>query len=68
MGLCRYTEDSYYSGNYNSEIEDLRAVVQYFSALNRPVAAVLGHSKGIIQCIFMHIQENIQQVYTNMKT
>ncbi|XP_057765978.1 uncharacterized protein LOC130986545 isoform X2 [Salvia miltiorrhiza] len=46
FSLTEYTEDSYYSGNYNSEIEDLRAVVEYFSAVNRPVAAILGHSKG----------------------
>ncbi|XP_047941573.1 uncharacterized protein LOC125188644 isoform X1 [Salvia hispanica] len=46
FSLTEYTEDSYYSGNYDSEIEDLRAVVEYFSTINRPVAAVLGHSKG----------------------
>lgn len=46
--LCRYTEDSYYSGNYNSELEDLRAVVEYFSGINRFPAIVLGHSKGTL--------------------
>ncbi|XP_047941574.1 uncharacterized protein LOC125188644 isoform X2 [Salvia hispanica] len=48
FSLTEYTEDSYYSGNYDSEIEDLRAVVEYFSTINRPVAAVLGHSKGAV--------------------
>ncbi|KAH6818314.1 hypothetical protein C2S51_001917 [Perilla frutescens var. frutescens] len=46
FSLTEYTEDSYYSGNYNSEIEDLRAVVEYLYGVNRVPAAVLGHSKG----------------------
>ncbi|KAG8367224.1 hypothetical protein BUALT_Bualt16G0050400 [Buddleja alternifolia] len=34
-------------GNYLSETEDLRAVIEYFSGLKRSTVVVLGHSKGI---------------------
>ncbi|KAG8376153.1 hypothetical protein BUALT_Bualt09G0033600 [Buddleja alternifolia] len=33
-------------GNYSSEAEDLRAVIEYFTGVNRSTVAVLGHSKG----------------------
>lgn len=45
--LPRESEGSFEYGNYRREAEDLRAVVHHFNGMNRPVAAVLGHSKGI---------------------
>ncbi|KAK6147701.1 hypothetical protein DH2020_018613 [Rehmannia glutinosa] len=40
------SEGSFQSGNLSSEVEDLRAVVEYFIGVNRLTVAVLGHSKG----------------------
>ncbi|XP_074342878.1 uncharacterized protein LOC141680592 isoform X2 [Apium graveolens] len=40
------SEGSFEYGNYRREAEDLRAVVLHFNGMNRPVTAVLGHSKG----------------------
>ncbi|KAK6120411.1 hypothetical protein DH2020_045891 [Rehmannia glutinosa] len=40
------SEGSFQSGNLSSEVEDLRAVVDYFIGVNRLTFAVLGHSKG----------------------
>ncbi|KAL6507195.1 hypothetical protein OROHE_022094 [Orobanche hederae] len=40
------SEGSFQFGNYSSEAEDLRSVVEYFSGLNRSTIVVLGHSKG----------------------
>ncbi|KAK4432894.1 hypothetical protein Salat_1051600, partial [Sesamum alatum] len=40
------SEGSFEYGNYVSEAEDLRSVVEYFNGINRPTVAVLGHSKG----------------------
>ncbi|KAK6151956.1 hypothetical protein DH2020_014591 [Rehmannia glutinosa] len=39
------SEGSFQFGNYSSEAEDLRSVVEYFIGVNRPPVAVLGHSK-----------------------
>ncbi|KAJ0745655.1 putative feruloyl esterase [Helianthus annuus] len=33
-------------GNYRKEVDDLQAVIQHFTAENRVVSAILGHSKG----------------------
>ncbi|KAI7725652.1 hypothetical protein M8C21_001677 [Ambrosia artemisiifolia] len=33
-------------GNYRKEVDDLQAVIQHFTAENRIVSAILGHSKG----------------------
>ncbi|XP_047307315.1 uncharacterized protein LOC124910683 [Impatiens glandulifera] len=38
-GIFRY-------GSYRRETDDLRAVVEYFRAENREIAAIVGHSKG----------------------
>ncbi|KAI3447143.1 hypothetical protein Pfo_003808 [Paulownia fortunei] len=40
------SEGSFQFGNYLSEAEDLRSVVEYFTGVNRSTVAVLGHSKG----------------------
>ncbi|CAL5440825.1 unnamed protein product [Camellia sinensis] len=38
-GMFRY-------GSYHREVDDLRAVVQYFCGEKRAIAAIIGHSKG----------------------
>ncbi|KAL3625358.1 hypothetical protein CASFOL_030812 [Castilleja foliolosa] len=43
---CRESEGSFHFGNYSSEAEDLRSVVEYFKGLKRSTVAVIGHSKG----------------------
>ncbi|KAK6120412.1 hypothetical protein DH2020_045892 [Rehmannia glutinosa] len=40
------SEGSFQYGNYFREAEDLRAVIEYFTGVNRVTVAVLGHSKG----------------------
>ncbi|OMO66950.1 hypothetical protein CCACVL1_20900 [Corchorus capsularis] len=40
------SEGSFMYGNYRREAEDLRAVVQHFCNKDRPVTAIIGHSKG----------------------
>ncbi|XP_059633117.1 uncharacterized protein LOC132275931 isoform X2 [Cornus florida] len=40
------SEGSFQFGNYWREAEDLHAVIQHFSGANRPISAILGHSKG----------------------
>ncbi|GFP93207.1 putative uncharacterized protein ydl057w [Phtheirospermum japonicum] len=40
------SEGSFHFGNYSSEAEDLRSVVEYFTGLKRTTVAVIGHSKG----------------------
>ncbi|KAL3829989.1 hypothetical protein ACJIZ3_018791 [Penstemon smallii] len=40
------SEGVFHFGNYSSEVEDLRAVVEYFTGVKRGTIAVLGHSKG----------------------
>ncbi|XP_051114309.1 uncharacterized protein LOC127239957 [Andrographis paniculata] len=40
------SEGSFEFGNYLSEAEDLRSVVEYFNGAKRSTAVVLGHSKG----------------------
>ncbi|XP_071716291.1 putative uncharacterized protein YDL057W isoform X2 [Rutidosis leptorrhynchoides] len=55
QGICAFrfdfsgngeSEGTFQFGNYSKEVDDLRAVVQYFTAINRDVNAILGHSKG----------------------
>ncbi|KAI3692573.1 hypothetical protein L6452_32390 [Arctium lappa] len=40
------SEGSFQYGNYYREVDDLRAVMQYFEHEKRSVAAIIGHSKG----------------------
>ncbi|PIN10050.1 putative esterase [Handroanthus impetiginosus] len=40
------SEGSFQFGNYISETEDLRSVVEYFTGVNRSTVVVVGHSKG----------------------
>ncbi|KAE9448782.1 hypothetical protein C3L33_19320, partial [Rhododendron williamsianum] len=40
------SEGSFHFGNYWSEAEDLRAVIQHFSGASRITSAIVGHSKG----------------------
>ncbi|XP_076937234.1 uncharacterized protein LOC143604723 isoform X2 [Bidens hawaiensis] len=40
------SEGIFQFGNYLKEVDDLQAVIQYFTAENRVISAILGHSKG----------------------
>ncbi|GAA0151598.1 hypothetical protein LIER_37315 [Lithospermum erythrorhizon] len=40
------SEGSFQYGNYRREAEDLRAVVEHFTASGREIKAIIGHSKG----------------------
>ncbi|KAJ0768860.1 putative alpha/Beta hydrolase [Helianthus annuus] len=40
------SEGSFQYGNYYREVDDLRAVIQYFEHEKRSVAAIIGHSKA----------------------
>ncbi|KAG6529065.1 hypothetical protein ZIOFF_011259 [Zingiber officinale] len=40
------SDGTFQYGNYWKEVEDLRAVTQFFSGQNREVHAIVGHSKG----------------------
>jgi len=40
------SEGSFEYGNYCTEADDLHAVIQHFSGVNRIISAILGHSKG----------------------
>ncbi|KAF6162497.1 hypothetical protein GIB67_006206 [Kingdonia uniflora] len=43
------SEGSFQFGNYSREVEDLHAVVLYFSGAKHVISAILGHSKGEVQ-------------------
>ena len=45
--LSRESEGSFMYGNYRREAEDLRAVIQHFFDKERPITAIIGHSKGL---------------------
>ncbi|KAJ0724122.1 putative feruloyl esterase [Helianthus annuus] len=40
------SEGSFGFANYRKEVDDLHAVIQHFTAANRVVCAIIGHSKG----------------------
>ncbi|GKC95004.1 alpha/beta hydrolase fold protein [Tanacetum coccineum] len=40
------SEGSLQFGNYRKEVDDLHTVIQHFTAANRVICAILGHSKG----------------------
>lgn len=40
------SEGTFQYGNYRKEVEDLRAIVSFFSDQNRQPSAIMGHSKG----------------------
>ncbi|KAI7754106.1 hypothetical protein M8C21_014729 [Ambrosia artemisiifolia] len=40
------SEGLFQFGNYSKEVDDLHAVIQHFTAENRVISAILGHSKG----------------------
>ncbi|KAI3814482.1 hypothetical protein L1987_14122 [Smallanthus sonchifolius] len=40
------SEGTFEFGNYRKEVDDLHAVTQHFTAANRVVSAIIGHSKG----------------------
>ncbi|KAG8367230.1 hypothetical protein BUALT_Bualt16G0051000 [Buddleja alternifolia] len=40
------SDGSFQFSNYYKEVEDIRAVTEYFGVLNRKIIAILGHSKG----------------------
>ncbi|KAL3825292.1 hypothetical protein ACJIZ3_021321 [Penstemon smallii] len=44
--ICSESEGLFHYGNYRSEAEDLRAVIEYFTGVNRSTFVVLGHSKA----------------------
>ncbi|GJW43634.1 putative RNA-directed DNA polymerase [Tanacetum coccineum] len=41
------SEGTFEFGNYRKEVNDLHAVVQHFTATNRVISAILGHSKVV---------------------
>jgi hypothetical protein len=45
---CRESEGTFVFGNYWREVDDLHAVNQHFLQGNRPVIAIIGHSKGLL--------------------
>ena len=42
----RESEGSFQSTNIWREVDDLHAVIQYFSGANHVISAIVGHSKG----------------------
>ncbi|KAI3524742.1 hypothetical protein L1887_03405 [Cichorium endivia] len=40
------SEGTFEFGNYRKEVNDLQAVIQHFTATNRVITAIIGHSKG----------------------
>ncbi|KAG8367225.1 hypothetical protein BUALT_Bualt16G0050500 [Buddleja alternifolia] len=42
------SDGSFQYGNYYKEVEDIRAVIEYFSGVNRKIIAILGHSKDLV--------------------
>ncbi|KAL0558510.1 hypothetical protein IC582_003084 [Cucumis melo] len=40
------SDGSFQLGNYESEADDLHAIVQYFNGASRSVCTIIGHSKG----------------------
>lgn len=48
--LSRESEGSFQFSNYHTEVEDIRAVTEYFTRANRKIVAILGHSKGAPTC------------------
>ena len=54
MGFpSRESEGSFEYGNYWTEVDDLHAVAQHFRDSNRVIRAIVGHSKGILVCLFI---------------
>lgn len=55
----RESEGVFRYGSYHRETDDLRAVVQYFLGEKRSIAAIVGHSKGMlllyIVCMFLRL-------------
>lgn len=43
---CRESEGEFAYGNYWKEVEDLRAVIEYWRSQGREITAIIGHSKG----------------------
>ncbi|CAI9286085.1 unnamed protein product [Lactuca saligna] len=40
------SEGSFEFGNYSKEVDDLKALIQHFTAANRVITSIIGHSKG----------------------
>lgn len=47
----RESEGVFQYGNYRREADDLRAVILHLIAQNRKIAAIAGHSKGVLLAI-----------------
>lgn len=51
----RESEGSFQYGNYYREVEDLRAVVQHFREEKYVITTIVGHSKGQITVMHLHL-------------
>lgn len=47
MFAVRESSGLFQYGNYHREVDDLRAVIQYFRNDDRVIHAIAGHSKGL---------------------
>lgn len=57
------SEGVFQYGNYRREVNDLCAVVRYFQADNRPITALVGHSKGgNVVLLYASIYHDISKV------
>ncbi|RYR30142.1 hypothetical protein Ahy_B01g054972 isoform A [Arachis hypogaea] len=52
------SDGTFQYGHYWKEADDLHAVTQYFRGLNRVVAAIVGHSKGMLICSLINYVTN----------
>lgn len=52
---CRESEGTFELAFYEREADDLRAVIEHFSAANRIIAGIIGHSKGACFFIFWNL-------------
>ncbi|KAK9071219.1 hypothetical protein SSX86_009787 [Deinandra increscens subsp. villosa] len=57
------SEGLFQFGNYHKEVDDLHAVIQHFTAANRVVSAIIGHSKGgNVVVLYASIHHDIKKV------
>nr|GFA06195.1 alpha/beta hydrolase fold protein [Tanacetum cinerariifolium] len=57
------SEGTFEFGNYRKEVNDLHAVVQHFTATNRVISAILGHSKaGNVVVLYASLHHDIPTV------
>ncbi|KAD6795202.1 hypothetical protein E3N88_06098 [Mikania micrantha] len=57
------SEGEFEFGNYHKEVDDLHAVIRYFTASHRVVSAIVGHSKGANDVIlYASLHHNVKKV------